>query len=318
LYSQGAYLFICLKHIQTATLTSKCNYKGVMIMRLLKVTQDGAAILYDNNTDDNIDGLYTNDLKSCIALLINGKKGIALIHDSGRLEEKSIINVFKLISPIRSWSIAHNPNSDRERRLTHQESYYKKYGNKGIFKTRYDKIHDILKQHMGEKTANRYSHPTNRQFHEVTNDCACITKSRNISTNQVNDNELYQPSGLEKRYLINCLNNSSMRTDDDRFDVDLQYDGQTITTLPEFIYSPDEIKTFAKQDFIIRHFIESYCDLLKKELNDQGYHYYQQEGFFSPSRHANQRNPYGPYSDHYCHPDDSATQITNQLTAFSM
>jgi len=53
---------------------------------------------------------------------------------------------------------------------------------------------------------------------------------------------------------------------------------------------------------------------LTQELQKQNITLYYKNGFFSPSDSATKKQPYGPYEDHYCFPNDPATQSTLRLT----
>lgn len=79
----------------------------------LQVVQDGAAILNYKNTD-RIQGLFTCGLETCTAIIIIGKEGIALIHDTGRLSSDSIVNIFKALGEIEEWAIAYNPKTYKD------------------------------------------------------------------------------------------------------------------------------------------------------------------------------------------------------------
>lgn len=226
--------------------------------RLLKIKQNSAAIL--NYDEDKIEGIYTDDLKSCIAILIVGVNGIALIHDDGRLSEKSIADVFKSISPIKSWSIAHNPNSDVEYKLFHKKAYDIKYGNKGIFQTKYERIDNAIKRYIDEETASKYISPDDaKKYYEVRKDFVFIRLNGEINTtlDLKPESDLIEMSSLNDRYIINCLNSSCME-ENEFFDVDIQYDGNKETDLPKLVYPLEKIKELAEDDYIIGRFLNLY------------------------------------------------------------
>ncbi len=85
--------------LQQLTLTNK---EG-----LFYVTQDGAAILF-NNTFPNIKGLYTENLQTCIAVFIFGEKGMALLHCTRKSSLSNIRMISEQLGAIQSAYICHN------------------------------------------------------------------------------------------------------------------------------------------------------------------------------------------------------------------
>ena len=77
-------------------------------MSLIQIAQDSAAVILYECTPPAINILYTKDLESCTAVVVKGEKGIALIHDGGKLTESSLANVLKKIGNIEFWATVCN------------------------------------------------------------------------------------------------------------------------------------------------------------------------------------------------------------------
>lgn len=57
-------------------------------MTYVVVTQDGIGRI-SGNTPAHIEGLYTEGLECCLAIVFKGKNGrISLIHDTSRIDKK--------------------------------------------------------------------------------------------------------------------------------------------------------------------------------------------------------------------------------------
>ncbi len=64
----------------------------------IHVTQDGIGRFSKDKSPEEIEGLYTDDLEICVAVLVIGDKNISLIHDTGKIHlqgEGSLENEFK-------------------------------------------------------------------------------------------------------------------------------------------------------------------------------------------------------------------------------
>src|SRR5579872_994574 len=80
--------------------------------KYVKVAQDSAALILNKTTPQTLHYLFTKGLETCIVIMAKGKAGVALIHDGGRLTEKSIKDVFRRIGPLEFWATSANPNAD--------------------------------------------------------------------------------------------------------------------------------------------------------------------------------------------------------------
>lgn len=64
------------------------NYAG----KCIEITQDAAGFcLYDGN----ITGIFTQDIESCVVIIVNYELGFLMIHDSGQLEIQCVIELVK-------------------------------------------------------------------------------------------------------------------------------------------------------------------------------------------------------------------------------
>jgi hypothetical protein len=73
-----------------------------------EVTQDGIGRLFFNS-EEKVQGLFTEKLETCIAIIIIGSKGISLIHNTGRISSDSIKNEVELLGELNCFLVAYNP-----------------------------------------------------------------------------------------------------------------------------------------------------------------------------------------------------------------
>lgn len=60
--------------------------------KCIEITQDAAGFcLYDGN----ITGIFTQDIESCVVIIVNYELGFLMIHDSGQLEIQCVIELVK-------------------------------------------------------------------------------------------------------------------------------------------------------------------------------------------------------------------------------
>jgi hypothetical protein len=75
----------------------------------IKVTESGVAIVLDSSPPE-IKGCYTEGLQSCIAVILVGNNGFALIHDTGELSGPSIAKVCSLLGVVNEVRLHYNAN----------------------------------------------------------------------------------------------------------------------------------------------------------------------------------------------------------------
>ncbi len=77
--------------------------------KYVKATQDGIVRLKYKETPINIEGLYTEGLETCFALIFVGDKGITLIHDTDKIFSTTIAEEYNSVGKIVFWATASHP-----------------------------------------------------------------------------------------------------------------------------------------------------------------------------------------------------------------
>lgn len=81
----------------------------------LRITQDASArILYDI-TPSKFEGLYTDEIETCLVLLLRGRLGISMIHMSGKTDPAHIAQEFRELGELNQWCIAYNSGYHEDR-----------------------------------------------------------------------------------------------------------------------------------------------------------------------------------------------------------
>ena len=76
----------------------------------IKIEQDCVGRLQKGYMPNDVAGLMTEGLSTCVAIIIHGSKGYALIHDSGKLTTESIVEEFKRTGELIHCYIVYNPH----------------------------------------------------------------------------------------------------------------------------------------------------------------------------------------------------------------
>ncbi|MBA8667365.1 hypothetical protein H1Q59_05605 [Holosporaceae bacterium 'Namur'] len=206
-------------------------------IKFIKTTMDGAVRLDQIATPAEFQGLYTDDLQTCIALIITGRKNdsfsrISLIHDGGYLSIRHILNEF-------DWVVGNNSEIILHLNIISNLAKTEEAQNGDDLEDRIKEITGLGQQYLG------------RSF-QVGNDCSILETStgsvwcdRNgkIGVTHLLENEIQEPPELVKRNTINYFNSfiaSRYKAHD--LKLDLQYDGiKFVEKLPSIDMSAGDI-----------------------------------------------------------------------------
>ena len=217
----------------------------------INVGEGCAGLILFNETPEQVQGLYTGGLKSGLAIIARGEKGIALAHDTGFLTKSSLVELFKKIGEIQFWSVAFNPNIEKNHHLLQiPETYKKTFGDKGVFGTKIEKINKIIQKVIGPEAQNRYSTADRCCYYPAEEERVYVDTQGAISTNlaQLTLNFVEEKPKIKMllRRIINKLHNlNGMRK---LVECDLEFDGKNFTPLPKLQYKMKELRKFAKED----------------------------------------------------------------------
>lgn len=197
--------------------------------KYIEVTQDGCARLIRGVTPADIEGIYTDGLLTCIAIIIVGANGVALIHDTGSLSVASILREFDAVGQILYWTIAFNPeyypggkdNENLQRKNSRFiEEVEEKIGREKHLKVSPRDIH--IKLFEAKKT---FVSISLRGRVDVDARPADIIPPRNVD---------------ERHHLINVVNNYFLE-EEEKLDADLQFDGSNFTDISRLKKTHEEI-----------------------------------------------------------------------------
>ena len=167
--------------------------------RYIEVTQDAAAIINDD-TPEEIIGLYTSELETCVAIVIKGSLGILMLHHSGHLGEDGVRLVVEKLGQI-----------EKVLMFSNSDSKYQEF----VF----ENLDRILSQSIFEELADKI------EYCSIPSQSLSVNRNFKGQMSSINQDKLISPINKEIRIRTNALNNLT----DPNLAVDLQYDGKTLT-----------------------------------------------------------------------------------------
>lgn len=179
-------------------------------MRVLEITQDGAGMLYFG--EDDGDGLYTDDVQSCVVYAFYGEKGLCVIHDTGQLSVDSISSLVAKCGVINKVYCAKNAFISA---LSPEQT-----------KAHKDRWRRILSK-IGCTNDHDVSAPTGAIVFLKNSDP--ISDKGKLS--EILGAVEAMPQKI-RRHDINILNNLFLKRNAQSLDVDLQYDDGSYTAMP--------------------------------------------------------------------------------------
>lgn len=188
-------------------------------MTYVVITQDGIGRISES-TPANIEGLYTEGLESCIAIVIRGTNArISIIHDTSRIDKKVIKRELKWIGALSSISIYYNPIRNTDLRSFLIE----------------ERLTELSLQHIPLLEAPQGAISVNRQ-------------NGQIDTAKLPREKLELPPDLMKRHLINILHNWAQQGDK-RVNGDFQFDASVFVSCPSL---HTDLNFLEKSDALLR------------------------------------------------------------------
>ena len=165
--------------------------------KYIEITRDGIGRV-TTSTPGDIEGIYTNDLQTCLAIIFVSSNSISLIHSTFKLSEESIKREAMLHQgTLKFWTIAYNPLG-----------YFKAYPANSDAKLREElarvviPIEDILTKDSYLKIPGA----TTLRIFEAYQGFVSIDRNGNINVLQIPEH-LDSPLDKDKRHCINWLNN---------------------------------------------------------------------------------------------------------------
>lgn len=213
-----------------------------IIGKFIKVTQGGVARWLRNITPSDIDGLFTDNLETCVAIIIAGKRGITLIHDTRRLLIDRVMQEFKLIGEIAFWTTAYNPTYqntnnpdliDTEILIPYTDALEKL----GISKNKY--MPPLGEDETIELSSNGIKKYYKAGSYKCVSGFIAINTKAQIEITKKPASFLF-PVSTYQRFYIYYLNDL-FAADGIKMPPDIIYDGKAFTPLPSLDKQPDEM-----------------------------------------------------------------------------
>jgi hypothetical protein len=198
----------------------------------IEITQDGIGRISRANLRDNVVGLYTNKIETCIIILICSPKGISLIHNTGKIQSADIIDEFRWHENVAYWTIAYNPNSYPE------ETRKNELANLLLY------FWSDLKEVIGRKLLSTVIDNTGFKFQEASNGFLALSIKGAIEV-KVEPNNIIKYEHTVLRNNINFVNNYFLDLEE-YIPADLQYDGLDFTPMPRLFKTANEVETMVK------------------------------------------------------------------------
>jgi len=200
----------------------------------IKITQDGLGRIYRAETPANIEGIYTEGLQTCIAILIVGMNAVSLIHDMGKLSVDDITGEFKIAKPL-FWTVAYNPKFSVVSEVNFED------GGKMVSSNVERKLSRIIMQIEEIIGKGKYlkDKAGGIQLLEAKHGFVALSRKGSFQT----DNKpscILDPIDSEKRHSINQLN-SVFLSSGQTMSPDIQFDGFAMQDCPTLLKSPNEM-----------------------------------------------------------------------------
>lgn len=180
----------------------------------IKITQDGIGRIFFNQRSD-IDGLCTDNLETCLAIVLIGNLGISLTHNTGRIAQKTLQHELSIIGELEKCHIIFNgAHHDKKSAVVFLGSFLSTI--------------DGTKIAWGKSTA-------------IT-----INKDKNICSKPSVSDTIESAPQIKRRHHVNVYNNI-LSKDGGSVSGDLQFDGDKFTECPALLGSIEEVKTAIRQ-----------------------------------------------------------------------
>lgn len=177
------------------------------IPKYFKVSQDGIGRWLREITSKDICGLYTDQIDTCMVIIICGEKGITLIHDTGQLRNDAIIDEFRALGKIAYWTVACMDSECLKLKLARLIIEIEKVAGEGKHLKKAD---GLLKIHF--------------------NNCIAVNISGSLEPG-IEKEHLMLPLESNRRHRINILNNAFLVAGKE-INPDLQFDGRNLLPPP--------------------------------------------------------------------------------------
>lgn len=201
--------------------------------KYIKVTQGGIARWLRGVTSSDIDGLFTDNLETCAAVIIAGEKGITLIHDTRRLSTDAIIQEFRLMGKIAFWTIGHNPGFSNHKMISEEIliPYTDALEKIGVNQEKYMPPLERSEEYIGDNKKKYKS-----GYYQCINGFLALNIKGIIETVKKPASFLF-PETSYQRFYIGYLND--LFSDSYDLSPDILYDGRDFTNLPTLIKKPE-------------------------------------------------------------------------------
>lgn len=212
--------------------------------KFIKVIEGGVVRFDFEKTPAEYDGVYTDDLQTCVVIIIMGSKGMAVIHDTDKLRPIDIKKEFQLLGDIKFWTTAFYPKSDEENSIFDPKMFAQMHPN-GIFQSHIKRLQTILREIDPNLLAKyqpregKTTIPRDCKYHSAPGRFVSVTRQGEVNTSTMPAN-IVNPKNASTRLLINRINQHNVletskgRNNPDQAlsPIDVQFDGENFTQNP--------------------------------------------------------------------------------------
>lgn len=205
-------------------------------MPYIGITQDGIGRIIFDQTDSKFEGLYTEGLETCLAIIIVGSHGISLIHNTGWLRAEDILTEFKAVGDLEYWTIAYNPK------------IYKNVRENEAF---LNKIKLFLPKLIAEVGKSYLKNSDGlMELYSASEGAVLVNRQKKITFSTIPLTSISFPVGVKKfreghREALNEVNNFFLNIGEFT-PADMQYDGLNFTAYPTLNKSLEEVDLLCK------------------------------------------------------------------------
>jgi len=177
--------------------------------KYIEVTQDGIGRISFSQTSDEITGLYTDGIQTCIAIILKGDKGISLVHDAGQIDRDTFEKELRWIGEFQTIKFVSNPQYEEHISMDNL-LFFTELGIRG-------------------------------HFEETHTGCVAVNRNGMLSYQVRSAENIQSLPDKNQRYAVNYLHNLRYK----KIPGDLQFDGQHFHNTPAIRTSITDMRRWA-------------------------------------------------------------------------
>lgn len=206
-------------------------------MAYVRITQDGAGRILIPGTSSEYQGLYTDEIETCIVFVLKGEKGVSLIHKSNMTSIEDIVAEFKEIGKIEEGYLAYN------------KTFFDQSCSNIDLKSEFNSVYIKLEEDQKKLLQFDKALDAENGHLSVDKNFVITTKQKPDTILETHKQMTYDPDSKSRDYVRNIVYkvNNFFLGEAESIKLDIQFDGENFSNL--FLNkNKDEIKKLMASD----------------------------------------------------------------------